>query len=314
MSELQVVMHPKRPPGVEDFLRGVPGIVLHAPADEEGVARALHAGAQVLVTYTWRASFLAPSLRWIAGTGAGFEQYPLEEFKARGIVLTSAAGVHADCVAEHAFGLLLALTRRIGEATRNATRHRWEELPGEELAGKKLAIVGMGRIGEGVARRAQNWGLSMVGLKRQPAGYQGCLSDLRGPDQLAAVCEWADIVLLAAPATPDKRPLIGARELELLGEGWIVNVGRGSLIDEPALVRALQSGRLRGAGLDVTAVEPLPDDSPLWDHPRVVLTAHNAGDSPGFGPRWGEIFRHNLIAFTGEAAWRNRVQTPGTPT
>ena len=314
MSELHVVMHPRRPPGVEDFLRSVPGIVLHAPGDEDGVVRALQGGAQVLVTYIWREAFLTPALKWIAGTGAGFEQYPLDVFNARGIVLTSAAGVHADCVAEHAFGLMLALTRRIGEATRNATQRRWVELPGEELAGKKLGIIGMGRIGEGVARRAQNWGMSMVGVKREPARYQGCLSDVRGTDQLAAVCEWADMLLLAAPATSDKRPIIGARELDLLGAGWIVNVGRGSLIDEPALIHALTVGRLRGAALDVTAVEPLPEDSPLWGHPRVVLTAHNAGDSPGYGPRWGVLFARNQAAFAGAGAWVNQLSGPARVT
>lgn len=307
MPELHVVLHPRRPPGVEDFLRTVPQLVLHAPLDEDGVIRALQAGVQVLVTYTWRDAFLTPSLRWVAGTGAGFEQYPLDEFNARGVVLTSAAGVHADCVAEHAFGLMLALTRRLGEATRNATRHRWEELVGEELAGKKLGIVGLGRIGEGVARRAQNWGLSIAGVKRNPGQYQGCLDDVRGADQLAAVCQWADILLLAAPALPDRRPMIGQRELDLLGAGWIVNVGRGSLIDEPALIRALESGRLRGAGLDVAAVEPLPDGSPLWDHPRVVLTAHNAGDSPGYGARWGALFTRNQAAFAGAGEWVNQI-------
>lgn len=307
MPELHVVMHPRRPPGVEAFLRSQPGVVLHCPADEEGVIRALHEGAQVLVTYTWREAFLTPSLKWIAGTGAGFEQYPLDALNARGIVLTSAAGVHADCVAEHAFSLMLALTRRLGEAVRNMTQHRWVELVGEELAGKKLGIVGLGRIGEGVARRAQNWGLSIAGVKRKPDQYQGCLSDVRGTDQLAAVCEWADILLLAAPATPDKRAIIGERELDLLGAGWIVNVGRGSLIDEEALVRALRPGGLRGAGLDVTAVEPLPTASPLWDHPQVVLSAHNAGDSPGYGVRWGAIFMRNRAAFAGAGGWVNQI-------
>lgn len=307
MPEIHVVLHPQRPPGVETFLLGIPEIVLHRPVDEEGVIRALKHGAQVLVTYTWRDAFLTPSLKWIAGTGAGIEQYPLDGLNARGVVLTTAAGVHADCVAEHAFGLLLALTRRIGESVRNMTQHHWGALVGEELAGKKLGIVGLGRIGEGVARRAQNWGLSMVGVKRQPDQYQGCLSDVRGTDQIAAVCEWADILLLATPATPDRRPLVGQRELELLGAGWIVNVGRGSLIDEDALIRALKSGGLRGAGLDVTAIEPLPTESPLWDLPNVVLSAHNAGDSPGYGGRWGSIFTQNLSAFAGTGDWRNQV-------
>lgn len=311
MTVLQVVLHPKLPPGVADFLRNVSGLVLHSPADDDGVASALAAGGEVLVTYIWRDDFLTDSLRWVAGCGAGFEQYPLARFADRGVVLTSAAGVHADCVAEHAFALLLALTRRVGEAMRHMTHSRWVALPGEELGGKKLAIIGLGRIGEGIARRAEGWGVQIVGVKRNPTDYHGRVNDVRGTDGILEVCSWADIVVLSAPATPDRRPLIGAAELQRLGAGWIINVGRGSLIDEVALVDALDRGTLRGAGLDVTAVEPLPPESPLWAHPKVVLTAHNAGDSPGFGPRWGEIFRANLAALAGRGGWLNRIAAGG---
>lgn len=311
MNELHVVLHPRFPPAVDSVLRSMPGVVLHSPADDEGVVQALDAGAQVLVTFTWKPEFLRPSLRWIAGTGAGVEQYPLAQFRERGIVLTTAAGVHAECVAEHAFALMLALTRRIGEAVRHMTAMHWAALPGEQLAGKKLAIVGLGRIGEQVARRAKGWGLEIMGLKRDPRRYDGCVRDVRGQDQLDAACDWADILLLAAPARPDRHWLVGTQQLERLGRGWLVNVGRGSLVDEPALVQALASGRLRGAGLDVTAVEPLPADSPLWRMPNVVITAHNAGDSPGFGPRWGAIFARNRAAFAGQGQWEN-LATGGT--
>ena len=307
MPEIEVVLHPKRPPGVEAFLRGLPRITLHTPADEAGVVRALDAGATVLATYIWRDAYLRPSLRWIAGMGAGIDQYPLDALRARDIALTNAAGVHASCVAEHAFALLLALTRRVGEAVRNMAEHRWQALVGEELGGKKLAIIGLGRIGEEVARRAQSWNLQIVGLKRNPANYHGCVADVRGSDGLAAVCAWADIVLLTAPASPDQRCLIGHSELQHLGAGWIVNVGRGSLIDEGALVQALTTGRLRGAGLDVTLVEPLPVESTLWDLPNVVITAHNGGDSPRFGARWGDQFQRNLAAFAGAGEWVNRI-------
>jgi len=307
MNELHVVLHPRFPPAVDQALRAMPGVVLHCPDDEAGVVRALDAGAQVLVTYVWRPEFLRPALRWVAGAGAGIEQYPLAQFHERGIVLTTAAGVHAECVAEHAFALMLALTRRIGEAARHMTAQRWQALPGEQLAGKKLAIVGLGRIGEQVARRAQGWDMEIMGLKRDPRRHGGVVRDVRGEDQLNAACEWADILLLAAPARPDRSALVGEAQLARLGRGWLVNVGRGSLVEEAALVRALAAGQLRGAGLDVTAVEPLPADSPLWRLPNVVVTAHNAGDSPGFGPRWGAIFGRNLAAWAGSGEWINRV-------
>jgi D-2-hydroxyacid dehydrogenase (NADP+) len=308
---IDIVLHQNLPPGVAAAVRSQPGLNVIEPTNDDGVAQALASGAQALVTYTWREDFLGPLLRWIAGCGAGIEQYPLDRFAERSVVLTTAAGVHAECVAEHAFALMLALTRRIGESVRSMTRATWLGLPGEELGGKKLAIVGLGRIGEGIARRAQAFDMQVAGLKRDPTTYSGCVSDVRSADRLAESCDWADIVVLAAPATADRRPIVGAHELEALGAGWIVNVGRGSLIDEPALIAALTHGQLRGAGLDVTTVEPLPAASPLWGLPRVVLTAHNAGDSPNFGPRWGEIFRRNLSAYAGQAAWCNRVVYPG---
>jgi phosphoglycerate dehydrogenase-like enzyme len=295
------------PPAVDTALRQVPGVDLVVGRDEDDVAAALHAGAQVLVTSYWREDFLSPSLRWIAGTGAGTEQYPFDRLAAQGVVLTTAHGVHANCVAEHAFALLLACTRRLGESVRNMAGRRWESLTGEELAGKRLLVVGLGMIGEQVARRALAWDMRVAGIKRTPQDYAGCVGDVRGPDQLAQLCEWADIVVLTVPASPQTQHLIGAEELARIGAGWLVNVGRGALVDETALVDALTHGRLRGTGLDVTETEPLPPSSPLWDLPSVVLSAHSAGASPGYGPRWGQLFRDNLLAFTGLGQWRNRV-------
>lgn len=309
---LNVVLHHNLPTGVPEWLRGQAGLHLIGTNSDDACAAALKQGGEVLVTSTWRPDFLVPSLRWIAGCGTGIEQYPLQALGAQGVTLTNAAGVHGECVAEHAFALLLALTRRVGEAARHMTRSHWQGLPGDELGGKRMAIVGMGAIGEGVARRAQGWGMSLRGIKRDPGRYTGCLTDVRGPQALAEACDWADILMLCMPALPDRSALVGARELERLGAGWLVNVGRGSLVDEPALVHALQHGRLRGAGLDVTAIEPLPATSPLWADPRVVLTGHNAGESPGFAPRWGALFAHNLQAFrSGQGAWRNPIVGPG---
>jgi phosphoglycerate dehydrogenase-like enzyme len=307
MSKTRVVLHPAHPYGVDEYLNSVREIHLERPQDNEDVAACLQDGAEVLVTYTWREEFLSPSLRWIAGTGAGTEQYPLEELAARDIILTTAAGVHTATVAEHAFALLLALTRRIGEAVRHMNEPRWVPLVGEEIAGKKMAIVGLGRIGEAIAVRAQHWRVEAAGVKRNPDNYVGCLKDVRSPDSLADLCAWADILMLAAPANPDGSAMIGKKELGLLGAGWLVNVGRGSLVDPEALLSAVTRGQLRGAGLDVTAPEPLPEDSPLWSSPKVVISAHYAGASPGYGARWGKVFSHNLRVFREGGRWENRL-------
>ncbi len=302
-----VVLHPVHPDGIDQVLDSMAGIDLERPEDDEGVAAALQSGAEVLVTQTWREEFLTPSLRWIAGTGAGAEQYPLDLLDGHDVTLTTAVGVHSTTVAEHGFALLLSLTRRIGEAVRHMTEHRWVRMTGEELAGKKIAIVGMGRIGEEIAVRAKCWGMDVAGIKRRPETYAGCLDKVHGPSDLHDLCDWADILMISAPANADGTPLVGARELDLLGAGWLVNVGRGSLVDGEALLSALTQGELRGAGLDVTEIEPLPEDSALWSCEKVVLTAHFAGASPYFAERWGRIFAQNLRAFRGEGAWENRL-------
>ncbi|PQO23976.1 hypothetical protein C2I36_05090 [Rhodobacteraceae bacterium WD3A24] len=307
MQPPRVVLHPLHPHGVDKALMAMPGINLECPEDNEGVASALRDGAEVLVTFTWRDEFLTPSLRWVAGTGAGAEQYPHELFEKCGVTLTTAVGVHSITVAEHAFALVLAMTRRIGEAVRHMAEPTWVPMLADEISGKKMAIVGLGRIGEEIARRALAWDIEVAGVKRRPENYTGCLENVHGPAELQDLCAWADILVIAAPANEDGSPLVGAKELELLGAGWLVNVGRGTLVDGDALCSAVIEGELRGAGLDVTTPEPLPADSPLWSSPKVVLTAHYAGASPYYGERWGKIFSHNLKAFREGGPWENRL-------
>lgn len=303
----KVVLHPEQPPGVREQLEALDGIELVTPDDADGVHQALVDGASILATFRWEDRFLQPSLRWIAGEGAGFEQYPLDELAAAGVVLTTATGVHTVSVAEHAMGLLLALTRRIGEATRDAVHHVWHERPGADLEGRTAAVLGLGTIGEAIARLAQAFGMEVIGYKRDPAAYDGVVDEVFGPGDLLAVCRRADVLFVVLPGGDGTHHLVGREQLDALGAGWVVNVGRGPVVDEDALVEALTAGTLRGAGLDVFETEPLPDSSKLWDLPSVVLTPHTAGDSPRYGERWTQIFRHNLRAFEGAAGWRNRV-------
>jgi phosphoglycerate dehydrogenase-like enzyme len=211
-------------------------------------------------------------------------------------------------VAEGVYGLLLALTRDIAGAARDQQARVWGGEPGPTLAGSTMAIIGLGTIGEAVARRAQGWDLDVIGVKGHPEEYDGVVGEVYGPDRLLDVCARADILVLTLPDTPDTRGLIGAAELEALGRGWLVNVGRGSVVDEAALVEALASGKLAGAGLDVFEQEPLPPESPLWAMPNVVVTPHNLGNSTDYAPRLAEIFAHNLSAYQGTAGWWvNRV-------
>jgi phosphoglycerate dehydrogenase-like enzyme len=303
----RAVLHPLSVTGLADELERMEDVELIQAADDDEVAEALEGGASILLTYTWRPRFLTPSLRWIQGVGAGYEQYPLEVFEREGVVLTTATGVHV-VVAEAAFGLLLALTRRIADAVRDAQSHRWLVREGPEIAGSTIGIIGLGTIGEAFARRAQGWDVELIGFKRDPGSYSGVVEHVYGPDRLLDVCRMSDVLIITMPGSEDTKHLIGEAELAALGDGWLVNVGRGSVIDEQALIAALTDGDLRGAGLDVFETEPLPDDSPLWDMPNVVMTPHSAGDTPRYGERLAGIFHQNLRAFSGEDThWVNRV-------
>jgi D-2-hydroxyacid dehydrogenase (NADP+) len=303
----RVVLYPEQPPGVREQLTALDDFELVTPSDADGVYDELVAGAPILVTFRWEDRFLQPSLRWIAGEGAGFEQYPLEKLDEAGVVLTTATGVHTVSVAEHTMGLLLALTRKIGEATRDAVDHVWHERPGTDLEGLTGAVLGLGTIGEAIAKLAKAFGMEVIGYKRNPDDYDGSVDEVFGPDDLIEVCERADVLFVVLPGGDETYHLISREALQALGPGWIVNVGRGPVVDEDALVESLTAGQLRGAGLDVFETEPLPDDSKLWDLPNVVLTPHTAGDSPRYGERWVEIFRQNLRALDGEGPWINRV-------
>jgi len=304
---VRAVLHPAGVTGLADELETMRDVELIQAANDDDVEAELLAGAPILLTYTWHDRFLTPSLRWIQGVGAGFEQYPLDQLDREEVTLTTATGVHV-VVAEAAFGLLLALTRHIADAVRDTQKHNWVVREGPEIAGSTIAIIGLGTIGEAFARRAQGWDVELIGYKRNPDEYHGVVQRVYGPGSLLEVCTMADILIITMPGSKEATHLIGAEEIAALGAGWLVNVGRGSVVDEEALVEALTDGEILGAGLDVFEVEPLPADSPLWDMANVVITPHTAGGTPRYGERLANIFRHNLSAFQGgDTPWLNRV-------
>ncbi|MGA7273112.1 MAG: D-2-hydroxyacid dehydrogenase [Acidimicrobiia bacterium] len=302
-----VVLHPLHGPGLDDALRQLANLYLSTPDEEAEMAAELGRGAAGLITYRWEDSYLVPGLRWVQAISAGYDQFPLDALRSNGVVLTSARGAHSPAVADHALALLLALLRGLGPALRNSRHHDWRIGRAYETEGITVGVVGLGSIGEAVARRVLALGMEVIGCKRRPDAYAGVVPQVVGPEGLVSLFRGSDAVILTLPQTRQTEGLIGARHLAALGGGWLVNVGRGSVLDEEALLAALQEGTVAGAGLDVTAEEPLPGDSPLWDHPRVIITPHMAWVSDRLTPRLVEIIEANADALIGEGQWINQV-------
>lgn len=304
----EVVLHPYRPKGLRVALDAVlPDAAIGYPTDSDGVYGSLRDGASILATYLWEDRFLQPNLRWVASFSSGFTQFPLDAFGATGVMLTTARGVNHVATAEHAIALLLSLTRRIQAIVIQSQSRTWQRLPAETLLDKTVAVVGLGSVGGAVARRLTAFGARVIGVKRTSAEGPRAAERIFGIGELVPVFENSDAAILALPGGEDTRHIVDGRALRALGEAWLVNVGRGSVIDEGALVRALTEGRLLGAGLDVFEEEPLPDSSPLWELSNVLVSPHMAGSSGDYADRWADRFRHNMLAYRGAREWDGLV-------
>jgi phosphoglycerate dehydrogenase-like enzyme len=304
---LHLILHPVHGPGLVEALDGEPGLVVSVPTDGEGVVAELEAGATGLVTYQWEDRFAVGGIAWIQALSAGVDQFPLEMLAGQGIVLTSARGAHSPAVAEHAIALMLSVVRGVGHAVRGAVDRTWQPGRAHEVAGRTLGVLGLGSIGEAIAGKAAALGMRVIGTKRDPSSYAGVAEAVLPPSGTLDVCRQADVLVLSLPEDESTAGLIGSEELAALGSGWLVNVGRGTVVNEPALVRALTEGELRGAGLDVTSIEPLPDDSPLWDLEAVIITPHMAWSTDRLAGRIAELVIANARALRGEGDWVNRV-------
>ena len=250
--------------------------------------------------------FLAarPTLRWAHSTTAGISSFLYEEMREADVAFTNSAGVHGAPIAETVLAMMLYFARGLDFATRSQALGVWEEdafngtgSPVREIAGATLVVIGSGGIGGEVDRRAQALGLKTVRLNSQHTRAE-----------LEAALRAADYLLVAVPDTERTRGMIGRTELALLqAEAVLINVARGSAVDEPALAEALREGRLRGAGLDVFAQEPLPASSPLWHMPNVLITPHVSAVTRRFWDRQLELILGNLECYLKGQPLRNLV-------
>jgi D-2-hydroxyacid dehydrogenase (NADP+) len=271
----------------------------------------------LVVSGLWRNELIAraPKLRFIQSIGAGVDQFDRDALHARGVRLASAQGVNERAVAEHAMALILALMRHIPAARDNQRRRHWRGMISDlgaredELGGKTLLIVGLGRIGSRLAALARAFGLRVVATKRDPSSGAGAADLVVADGRLGEVLPQADIVALTCPLTPQTEELIGAAAFAAMKpSAYLINVARGRVVDEPALVAALQAGRIAGAALDCTVQEPLPDVSPLWALDNVLITPHTAGETRRYEDNVLDVLLENLERLgRGETELKNQV-------
>ncbi len=245
---------------------------------------------------------LARKLKWVHSLMTGVRQLCYPEMVASGVVMTNAATVHALPVAEHAWALILAAARRLPSAVRHQRQRQWaaQEISDEqprmfELSGLTLGLFGLGAIGKEVARRGRAFGMRVIAVRRRPESGASDTDEVWGAAELPRLLAAADVLVLAAPSTPETRRRFGACEFARMKVGsLLVNVSRGDLVDEEALCAALAAGRPGFAALDVTAEEPLPATSPLWSAPNVLLTPHLSSVTDRLWPRHVELLSENL--------------------
>lgn len=271
----------------------------------------------LVVSGMWRNELIerAGKLRFIQSISAGVDQYDKAALAARGIRLASAQGVNARAVSEHAMALILAMARRLPEARDNQAKRHWRGMIGDlatredELGGKTLLVVGLGRIGGRLARLAKAFDMRVVGTRRDPAAGAAGADEVHATDELKDLLPRADFVALTCPLTPQTEGLIDAQALgRMKPSAVLVNVARGRVVDEQALIAALERGAIAGAALDCTVEEPLPDASPLWAMPNVFITPHTAGETRAYEDNVLDILVENLDRlWRGEAALRNQV-------
>jgi phosphoglycerate dehydrogenase-like enzyme len=271
----------------------------------------------LVVSGLWRNELLerAGKLKFIQAVGAGTDQFSRELLSKRGVRLASARGVNANAVSDHAMSLVLALARKLPEARDNQARRFWRGMISDlsaredELSGKTLFVVGLGSIGNRLAKLAKAFDMNVVGFRKTPASGKGHADTVHATADLKRLLPNADFVALTCPLTEETRHIIDAEALaSMKTSAFLVNVARGPCADERALARALSSGQIAGAGIDVTAEEPLPANSPLWSIPSAFITPHTAGETRRYEDNVLDILEDNLQRlWKGEATLRNQI-------
>lgn len=259
--------------------------------------------ANIILSKRWPAEAMKQThaLRWVQAGTAGVDHLLRSDLPGRGVTITNSSGAHGDPISELILAHMLAFATGLNTAIRAQGERRYiqKEVAQTkfELVGQTLCVIGLGDIGGALARKADALGMRVIGVRRSTQLVPG-VSQVFTTSQLSGALGQADHVALCLPLTNHTRHYIGADELKAMRPtAYIYNVGRGASIDESALVEALKNGVIAGAGLDVTDPEPVPQDSPLWQMPNVILSQHTSGTSPHNANRVTELFAANLARY-----------------
>ncbi|MFW5981123.1 MAG: D-2-hydroxyacid dehydrogenase [bacterium] len=247
----------------------------------------------------------ANNLQWIQSWSAGLDAFNndqiLEQLQEKEIKLCSSSGIHGDPIAEHVMGFLINYSRRLYDYYRMQQKKEWDFIQVDQLSGKSLAIIGLGSIGLEIAARAKAFNMTTLGVKRNFSENIDNIDELSYNHQLLEVLEKADYIVVTVPLTDETRDMFGEKEFAVMKKSaFFVNIARGGVVDEKALIKALERKEIAGAGLDVFAEEPLDSDSPLYQMENVYITPHVSGAHPDYNKNAIGIFKENLVRYLDE--------------
>lgn len=296
MDKLKVLIGSRQAPEIEAMLSDVPTRVEvqflpHGDALREHITDIEilfgHIGEDAMPKVT--------ALRWVHQPHAGVEGFMYPAFKESDAMLTNCRGLYGKQIAEHAFALLLSITRQIPAQLEFMKTKHWERVPCIELAGMTMGILGLGGIGRAIAVRARAFEFEVIAADVEPIDKPDTVSELYSLDGLMDFLAKSNILMVCCPSTPETHKILSHAQFNQMPDpSYVVNISRGKVIDETALVAALQNGKIAGAGLDVTYTEPCPEDNPLWEEQNVILTSHSAGSSQHIRRRAMQLFIDNL--------------------
>ena len=272
-----------------------PEVRIHAATKEEEVGDFIPK-ANIILTFKISDGLLqrASNLRWIQALATGVDAFVRLPSLKQEVLLTSTRGIHGPQMSEMAVLLMLALNRHFPEIIRNQDKGIWKSWPAELLYRRKVGILGLGVTGEAIARKCKTFGMVVYGVRRSRKKTD-CVDHLYGPEDLIKVAQEVDFLIIAAPSTPQTHKMVGAEVFSSMKRSaFLINLAWGEIVDEEALISALESGKVAGAALDVFCQEPLPQEHPFWRMKNLIITPHMGGTSTIYVEQALSIFEENL--------------------